>query len=84
MKSAKLTLKKDGRVTIEEAEGDQEKVAKLSNDYDGIVKVWKQRSTGERPRLKLWFDRKSKTFRTNAKDTPPPMITETAEQQEDF
>lgn len=31
--------------------------------HDGIIKVWKQRETGEEFQRKLWFDKFSKTFR---------------------
>lgn len=32
--------------------------------HDGIIKVWKQRESGDHFQRKIWFDRESRTFRT--------------------
>lgn len=64
----------DKEAKLEKAEGDETKTAEIEKLHDGILKVWKQRATGKRPRLKLWFDPSSKRFRTKRDDTPPPTI----------
>ena len=59
---------------IEKAEGDEAKLKDLAKQHDGLLKVWKQRHTGKRCLRKLWFSQQSKTFRTKADDTPPPIV----------
>lgn len=56
---------------------DDEKAQKL---HDGMFVIWKQRLTGDWPRRKLWFDKKTRAFRLAATDVPPPAI-ETAGDQ---
>jgi len=43
-----------------------EKAAAL---HDGIMKIWKQRETGDHGTWKLWFDKDSRTFRTQGYGT---------------
>ena len=68
----KKKIKKEEK--MEKAEGDEAKIAEFAKLHDGILKVWKQRRNGKRPRAKLWFDSTSKRFRTKQDDTPPPTI----------
>jgi len=59
---------------MEKAEGDPMKQNEIRQQHDGIIKVWKQRRTGKRPRARLWFDLASKRFRTSPEDRLPPTI----------
>jgi len=59
---------------LEKAEGNEPMIAEANKLHDGILKIWKQRRTGKRPRAKLWFNLQSKTFRTKQDDSPPPTI----------
>lgn len=64
----------DKEEKMEKAEGDESKTAEVAKLHDGIIKWWKQRRNGKRPKLKVWFDGTSKRFRTKQDDTPPPTI----------
>jgi KaiC/GvpD/RAD55 family RecA-like ATPase len=44
-------------------DGDESKVDKAKKLHDGILSVWKQRTSGKLFRQKLWFDAESKRFR---------------------
>jgi twinkle protein len=74
----------DKEEKMEKAEGDEAKLTELAKLHDGILKIWKQRRTGKRPRAKLWFDATAKRFRTKQDDTIPPTIETAKEKTEDL
>jgi twinkle protein len=64
----------DKEEQLEKAEGNEAKTAEILKQHDGVLKVWKQRRTGKRPRANLWFDPAGKRFRMKRDDAPPPTI----------
>lgn len=64
---------------IEEAKTDSEREDAMKK-CDGILKCWKQRESGEHFQRKLWFDKKSRTFRTEYEEEPQPICPELADE----
>ena len=82
----------DNGLTIWRNEAKQEKLEEEDTEanrnlHDGLIKVWKQRDTGDHFTRKLWFDKESRTFRTklafdgtrlleSLRDEPSPVAKE--------
>lgn len=55
---------------------DTTEIEKLKKTHDGLVMVKKQRRTGKHPKVKVWFNPLSRTFRTAMEIPPPPETPE--------
>lgn len=75
-------VEKEDKVEKAVAAKDDDAVKKLAADADALLSCPKQRRTGKRFRRKLWFDTAGKVFRTQPKDTPPPIIETNPAQRE--
>lgn len=64
---------KEAKLHEAKEKDDAAKKEELAKVHDGLLLVCKQRRTGKRPRIKLWFEPASKTFRTKQADTLPPV-----------